>query len=123
MSGGLEKPFDIRERTFLFGVRVVRFVRTLPKEVASIELARQLLRSGTSAGANVEEADGAESKRDKIHKYSVARKGAKETRFCLRTIKEAEISTSPEGDALQAESLELNKILSSIINNLNRSAD
>ncbi|MBM4423731.1 MAG: four helix bundle protein [Chloroflexi bacterium] len=114
-------PFDIRERTFLFGVRVVKFVRKLPKDVASIELARQVMRSGTSVGANVEESDGAESKKDKVHKLSVARKEAKETRHWLRTLKEAEIAVSPEIDELLAESLELVRILSKIIQNLNAS--
>ena len=111
-------PFDIRERTFLFGVRVVKFVRTMPKDVASAELARQLLRAGTSVGANVEEADGAESKRDKVHKLSIARKEAKESRYWFRTIKEAGIATSDELDALLVESLEIVKILSKMIQNL-----
>ncbi len=116
-------PFDIRERTFIFGVRVVKFVRTLPKDVASIELARQLLRSGTSVGANVEEADGAESKKDKIHKLAIARKEAKECRHWLRTIKAAEIMNSPELEYLLDESLEIIKILSKMIQNLGNSDD
>ena len=111
-------PFDIRERTFLFGVQVVKFVRKMPRDVASVELARQLLRSGTSVGANVEESDGAESKKDKVHKLSIARKEAKETRHWLRTIKEAEIVASAELDELLTESLELIKILSKMIQNL-----
>lgn len=50
----LEKPpFDIRERTFIFGVRVVKFVRTLPKDVASIELARQFLIMNSSELENL----------------------------------------------------------------------
>ncbi len=116
-------PFDIRERTFLFGVRVVKFIRSMPRDVAGVEVARQLLRSGTSVGANVEEADGPESKKDKIHKLSIARKEAKESRFWLRTIKEADLLTSPELDALLVECLELIKILSRMINNLGKSDD
>ena len=111
-------PFDIRERTFLFGVRVVKFVRTLPRDVAGMELGRQLLRAATSVGANVEEADGAESARDKIHKWSIARKEAKESRHWLRTIKESGVSASPEADELAAEGLELAKILSALIKKL-----
>ena len=118
MAQRKDVPFDIRERTFIFGVRIVKFVRTMPKDVASIELARQLLKAGTSVGANVEEADGAESKRDKIHKLSIARKEAKECRHWLRTIKEAEIVASAELDALIVESLEIVKILSRMILNL-----
>ena len=51
-------PFDIRERTFLFGVRIVKFIRKMPRDVAGVEVSRQLLRSGTSSD-NVEESDGA----------------------------------------------------------------
>jgi four helix bundle protein len=87
-------PFDIRERSFLFGVRVVKFVRTLPRDVAGVELGRQLLRAATSVGANVEEADGAESLRDKAHKWSIVRKEAKESRHWLRPIRESGISQS-----------------------------
>lgn len=121
MAQGRDVPFDIRERTFLFGVRIVKFVRTMPRDVASVELARQLLRAGTSVGANVEEADAAESKKDKIHKLSIARKEAKETRHWLQTIKEAEVVVSDELDYLIGESLEIVKILSSVINNLSKS--
>lgn len=120
----LEKPpFDIRERTFLFGVQVVKFVRAMPRDVAGVEIARQLLRSGTSIGANVEESDGAESKKDKIHKLAIARKEAKESRHWLRTIRAAEIMSSPELDYLQDEGLEIVKILSKIIQNLSNSDD
>ncbi len=121
LAQGKDVPFDIRERTFLFGVRIVKFVRTMPRDVASVELARQLLRAGTSVGANVEEADAAESKKDKIHKLSIARKEAKEARHWLRTIKEAEIVVSDELDYLIGESLGIVKILSSMINNLSKS--
>jgi four helix bundle protein len=102
-------------------VRVVKFIRTLPKDVAGVEVARQLLKSGASVGANVEESDGAESTADKIHKLKIARKEAKESRFWLRTIKEADLLNSPELDALLVECLELIKILSSMINNLGKS--
>lgn len=116
-----EVPFDIRERTCLFGVRVVKFVRTLPRDVAGVEVARQLLRSGTSVGANVEEADGAESRKDKIHKLSIARKEAKECCYWLRLIKEAELSTASDVDELSAESLEIARLLSRMILNLAKS--
>jgi four helix bundle protein len=118
-----DKPYDIRERTFRFGVRVVKFTRTMPKDVAGIEVARQLLRAGTSVGANTEEADGAESAKDKIHKLSIARKEAKESCFWLRTIQEAELTASAELEALIMESLELAKILSVMINHLRQSSD
>ena len=57
-GAGGEKPYDIGERTFLFGVRIVRLVEQLPRTVAGYAVGRQIVRSGTSVGANVEEADG-----------------------------------------------------------------
>lgn len=111
-----EKPFDIKERTFEFGVRIVRLVDTLPRTVAGIEVGRQLVKSGTSVGANVEEADRAESKRDFTHKVRIARKEARETRYWLRIVRATGLSKDPqEVDSLAQESDELVRILSAII--------
>lgn len=112
---GDRPPFDIKERMFLFGVRIVRLVGRLPKTVAGIEIGRQIIRSGTSVGANAEEADAAESRRDFIHKMSIARKEARETGFWLRTILAAELLVDGEVRSLDQESDELVRILSAII--------
>ena len=111
-----EKPFDIKERTFEFGVRIVRLVNTLPRTVAGVKVGDQLVKSGTSIGANVEEADGAESKRDFIHKMSIARKEARETRYWLRIVRATGLSKdAQEVNDLLEESDELVRILSAII--------
>lgn len=109
-----EKTFDIKERTFEFGVRVVRMVNTLPRTAAALELTRQVVKSGTSVGANVEEAHGAESKADFIHKMSIACKEARETRYWMRII-HASLLDTPEVRALLQESDELVRILSKSI--------
>jgi four helix bundle protein len=75
---GKKKAFDIKQRTFEFGVRIVRMVNSLPKTVAGIELGRQVVRAGTSIGANVEEANGASSKKDFVYKMTIARKEARD---------------------------------------------
>jgi four helix bundle protein len=77
-------PFEIRERTFQFAVRVTKLVRQMPRTLDTVEIGRQLIRSGTSVGANVEEAHDAESQRDFVHKMSIARKEARESRYWLR---------------------------------------
>jgi four helix bundle protein len=111
-----EKPFDIKKRTFEFGVRIVRLVNTLPRTIAGGKVAEQLVKSGTSIGANVEEADGAESKRDFVHKMSIARKEARETRYWLRIVRATELSkNAQEISYLLQESDELVRILSAII--------
>jgi len=111
---------DLCERTFKFGVRITRMVRRLPRDVAGYEIGRQVLRSGTSIGANVEEADAAESTDDFLHKLKLALKEAQETRFWLRTIRESELLLDKEVDALLQESNELIKILNTIITNTTR---
>jgi len=116
-----EKPFDIKERMFEFGVRIVRLVNALPRTVAGAKVGDQLVKSGTSIGANVEEADGAESKRDFIHKMSIARKEARETRYWLRIVRATGLSKdAQEISYLLQESDELVRILSAIIKSAKR---
>jgi four helix bundle protein len=120
MKGG--GRFDIQDRTFEFAVRVVRLVDRLPRTVASVEIGRQVVRSATSVGSNVEEADAAESKQDFIHKMSVAHKEARETRYWLRVIQAALLKADDEVQVLIQESDELVRILYAIIKNARQSA-
>ena len=113
-------PYDIRERTFQFAVRVIRAVRRLPQDAATRVVAHQLVKSATSVGANVEEADGAESPRDFIHKTSISRKEARESRYWLRVARAA-ILDDEELAALEQESDELVRIFSAMIANAQES--
>jgi len=108
-------PYDIRERTFQFAVRVIQAVRRLPDDTATRVVAYQLVKAATSVGANVEEADGAESKRDFGHKMSIARKESRESRYWIRIVR-ASIANDGEWTTLQQESEEIARILSAIIN-------
>src|SRR3989339_2080033 len=108
---------QIQDRTLEFGVEILRFADKLPKTVAGAVIAKQVIRSGTSIGANMEEADGAASKKDFINKVIISRKEARETRYWLRLIKKAQIIYKEDNlDDLIQESHELMKILSSIAN-------
>ena len=109
------KAIDIQQRTFHFGVRIINFVDKLPHTLSATELGRQLLRSGTSVAANMEEANGAESKSDFIHKVSIAYKEARETRLWLGMIEAANLTTAAEVKELHAESDELVRILFAIL--------
>jgi four helix bundle protein len=106
---------DIQERTFKFGVRIIKFVDKLPRTLSATELGRQLLRSGTSIAANMEEANGAESKSDFIHKVSIAYKEARETRMWLGMIKAAILPTTAEVAELLDECDEIVRILFAIL--------
>lgn len=114
-------PTDIQDRTFNFGVRVIRLVDKLPRTLAATEIGRQLLRSGTSIGANVQEADAAESKSDFIHKMSIALKEARESRYWLKLIDATILAKNEEVQSLIKEATELTKILFTIIANARKS--
>jgi four helix bundle protein len=81
-----EKVYDIRKRVFCFAQDVLEIAEMLPQNRVCDVLRTQLVKSGTSIGANVEEADGAVTKRDFINKMAIARKEAKETKYWLRLI-------------------------------------
>ncbi len=109
------KVFDIQDRTFGFSIRIVTLVGTFPRSVAAIEVGRQLVRAGTSIGANVEEADGAISRKDFINHIRIARKEARESRYWLRVVKASKISDDADIEALIKEADEVVRILSGIV--------
>jgi four helix bundle protein len=109
-------PRDIKERTFSFALDIVRLAQRLDEHSGvSRVLARQLLRSGTSIGANVEEAQAGQSRADFSSKYAIALKEARETVYRLRLLKECELSRDNECDALLREASELARIIGAII--------
>jgi len=88
MSNQAQKPndkkeYDLEERTAGFGEAIIEFVKTLSRDPINDPLIRQVVRSGTSIGANYMEADGAESKKDFQHKISICKKESKETKHWL----------------------------------------
>ena len=78
----MQKPNVILEKTFQFSLRIVELCNVL-EENRKYAIANQLLRSGTSIGANVREAQNAESQQDFIHKFKIAAKEAEETMYWL----------------------------------------
>ena len=111
----MPKPFDLEERTAKFGEEIIRFAQKIPKNTITIPLISQLIRAGTSVGANYLEADDSESKRDFVHKMGISRKESKETKHWLRMIAFALPSLKEEARGLWKEAQELNLIFSSII--------
>ena len=107
---------DLPERTFAFARRVVRLVQTLDASPGvSRTLAAQLLRSGTSIGANVEEAQASQSRADFVSKYSIACKEARETHYWLRLLVASEIVPESQLKELIDESDQIIAILTTII--------
>ena len=110
-----EKKYDLEERTAVFEENIIGFVKTLPKDVINNELIRQIVKSGTSIGANYNEADGAESKKDFRHKIAICKKECKETKHWLRMIAKANPTRKDECKKLWTEAQELTLIFSSIL--------
>ena len=107
---------DLPERTFAFAERIVRLCVYLEQNGrVSTTLAMQLLRSGTSVGANVEEAGSAESRKDFVHKYAIACKEARESHYWLRLLSVSEVVPRDRLDPLTSEANELIAILTTII--------
>ncbi len=118
------RKFDIYERAFEFAVRVANLLSVLPKNQAILEYSKQLIRSSGSIGANIEEADGALTKKDFINKLGIARREARESKHWLRLIEKITPFLSPDKrkglDWQINEAEELMLILSSIINKTKR---
>ena len=116
-------PQDIQQRTFEFGLRIVRLVEQMPRTLASEVLARQLLRAGLSIGANMQEADGAETKKDFIHKICVAYKEARESRHWLATLKATIMKGEADIESAWKEADEIVRILFAILRKSRASAN
>ncbi|MFQ5491298.1 MAG: four helix bundle protein [Phycisphaerae bacterium] len=114
MAEGDQKP-DIRAKSFSFAVRMVRLVRTLPNDVGSRTVARQLPRSGMSIGANVEEAQGSHSRADFARRMNIARAEAREALYWLRLVAQSEMLPRNRLDDLTKEANELVSILTAIV--------
>ncbi|MFC2108291.1 four helix bundle protein [Candidatus Bipolaricaulota bacterium] len=102
---------DLEERTKKFALQIIRFVSALPKNMVTNVLAHQLLKSGTSIGANYREASRGESRGDFIHKIAIAEKEAAETEYWLELFKEEGIGDADRLRWLTKESQELLAIL------------
>jgi four helix bundle protein len=114
------KPQDIKERTFVFAAEIVRFCDALDSRRGTVRtLGRQLLRAGTSIGANVEEAQAGQSRADFISKYSIALKEARESIYWLRLLKTTGIcSAQPDKlEDLRHEAEQIARIIGSIVVN------
>ena len=116
-----KKKFDIYERSLNFAARVARMLNNMSKNVIVIEYIKQTARASGSIGANIEEADGALTKKDFVNKLGIARREARETRHWLNLFKKTGLVTDAndirELNWQIDEASQLLLILSSIINN------
>ncbi|MBP1638443.1 MAG: four helix bundle protein [Bacteroidetes bacterium] len=110
-----DKKNVLRDKSFTFAVRTVNLYKYIIANKAEYVLSKQLLRSGTSIGANVREAQNAESRADFIHKLGIAQKETDETLYWLELLTETDFLSEPEFVSMQNDATELMKIIRSII--------
>ncbi|MFD1875395.1 four helix bundle protein [Hymenobacter bucti] len=111
----MQEERTVLYKIFLFAQRMVRLYKHLLANGQPRSLADQLLRSGTSIGANLEEATGGISKRDFIAKCSIAYKEAREIHYWLRLLKQTDCLEPRLADSLLMEAEELRRMLSAIV--------
>src|SRR6266571_5649908 len=106
--------YDLEERTAKFGEKVILFCRIIPKGTITNPLITQLVKAGTSVGANYCEADDAESKQDFRHKIGICKKESRESKHFIRMIVIAVPELKEEARPLWQEAKELNLIFNTI---------
>ncbi len=109
-----EKKYDLEERTAKFGEDIIKFCKKVPRGIITDPLITQLVKAGTSVGANYSEADDAESKKDFKHKIGIVKKESRESKHFIRMIEVAVPELKEEGQPLRQEAKELNLIFNSI---------
>lgn len=109
------RKFDLEDRTSSFGEAMIDFAKGIPKNVITLPLISQLVRAGTSIGANYREADCAESRKDFEHKLAISKKEANESRYWIRMIVRAAPELAEQAKPLWIEANELQLIFVSII--------
>ncbi len=102
-------------KSYSFGLRVVKLYMYLRKNKIEREILIQFLKSGTSIGANVEEAEGAQSHKDFIHKIGIVYKEARETDYWIRILRDSELLEIKLANSFIKDAEELKKILASIL--------
>ncbi len=109
------KQYDLEDRTLKFARRVIAFINRLPRNMANLEIGRQLIKSSGSVGANYIEANEALSKKDFVVRIKICRKESKESRYWLKLVYVSEKKDEDERESLIQESTELMKIFGSIL--------
>ena len=105
----------VKEKSFVFAVRIVKLYQHISENKKEFVLSKQLVRSGTSIGANINEALQASSKRDFINKMNISLKEAQETEYWLRLLHETHYLSDREFQSIYEDSIELLKMLTSIV--------
>lgn len=119
----MNKQYDLEERTALFGEAIVNFCKSIAQDSINKPIINQLVRSGTSVGANYMEANGASSRKDFRNKIFICKKEAQETKHWLRMISNCSPETKDITQKLWKEAQELTMIFQKITSSLNKTSN
>jgi len=115
MDNGQLRENVLKDKSYAFALRVVKVYKYLIAEHKEFVLSKQVLRSGTSIGANIAEGNQAQSRSDFIHKLSISLKEAVETEFWLCLLRDSEFITQSQAESLIEDCKELQRILTAVI--------
>lgn len=115
-----DEQWEIRERTFRFAVRIIKVVNAVPRSTSGMVVSRQLARSGSSVGANVEEAKAAHTRKEFIRKMNIARAEAHESHYWLRLMAATELVPDDRLTEITSEANEIVSVLTAIVKNARR---
>lgn len=110
----MKKDNIIQQKSFAFAIRIVNLYKYLITEKNEFVLSKQLLRSGTSVGANIEESIGGQSEKDFLSKISISYKEARESTYWLKLLLATDYLNKEEAESLLLDAEEICKILGSI---------
>jgi four helix bundle protein len=111
----LMKENVIKDKSFAFAIRIVKVYQFLCEQKKEYILSKQLLRSGTSVGAMIREAEHSESKADFVHKMAIAQKEINETMYWLELLKETNYITFEQYESINLDAIEIIKLVTAII--------
>jgi four helix bundle protein len=104
----------IREKSFAFAIRIIKAYQHLSIKKKEFVLSKQLLKSGTSIGANIEESIGGQSETDFLHKVTISYKEAREAIYWIKLLQATDYLTKKEAESLLADANEICRILAKI---------
>lgn len=109
------KVYDLKKRSYIYALEVIKFLEILPRDYISETIGRQLLRSATSIGANIVEAQASSSKKDFANFYSHSLKSANESKFWIGLLRDSNKVSSDMVNHIFKEAHELSNIIASSI--------
>ena len=105
----------LKEKAYKFALRTIKLYQYLANEKKEFVMSKQVLRSGTSIGANIEETNQAQSKMDFIHKLAISQKESFETHYWIRLLRDSEFLTDKLAESLLTDCEEVQKLITSSI--------